>query len=465
MLLIDMNPQTKLLYGGFTGLVLLILISFIVNASSISCGGTTSPTVDENNSSTDNQNSDNDGSGGGNDDAEPPSNGALLNKSNFEYLGAFRLPRTTNNGSSFSYGGMAMAYRFDGDTGGENNKYPGSLFISGSTPNQMVAEVSIPEPLDPRNVGVSGLNTAGFLQNFTDVTAGRARELDTGTGFRIEGLAYLPKQGAQTESKLYWTARPYYNVSPDTQNPLSHGVSNADFGHLNSTGMWRLGSFHSSMTAGYIFTVPNYFASAYLGGRLLISGLFTSQGIQATSAGPAMFAYAPWQDDPTDGVPPNGTILNTLPLVYYPCHTNGSGCDSNFVNYKDPDLYQSAEWVNTETAHAVVVAGRRSGTNRYGPGRSGDCNYDSGYHGEPYTPTLILYNPENLASVASGSTDPTNLQPYSEWNPREYFVETCEWELSGLGYDRENRFLYILHRQADTVGGEPQPLIYVFRVN
>jgi len=419
---------------------LFILISFLLIIN-ISCPGQNQSSSEENNNS----------NNGGSETISGPtgtSDGALITRSNFEYLGAFRLPLDGNNGTSFGYGGWGMAYRPDMN----------SLFVVSHDYQQMVAEVTIPEPLDHRDVGVSGLNVAEYIQNFTDVTNGRAEALDLGNGFRVNGLAYL-------DSKLYWTARPYYNVSPESEDPLSHGVANADFSSLNSQGMWRLEDFHSSMTAGYIFTIPAYFADEFLEGKYLASGLFTAQGIRASSAGPAIFAYAPWQDDPSDGIPSDGTTLDVVPLLYYPCNPNGFGCDSTLTDYKDTDGFQSAVWVYTEDRHAVFVAGGRATTNRYGLGQPGDCNDYYGYHGEPYNPTILLYDPEDLAQVATGEKEAIDLQPYEEWNPREYLVETCEWEFNGMGYDQENQLLYLLHRQADTEGSEPQPIIYVFQIN
>lgn len=383
-------------------------------------------------------------------------NRVRLAQSDFTYVGAFRLPKNINGSSRFGYGGGAMAF---------NPK--GSLYIAGHEHDQLVAEVNIPTPVDQRGPGVTALNTAQFLHGFVDITEGLGPSMDSGNGWRLDGLAYLDRVGAQSTGKIYWTARTYYNV--DTSDDLSHGMSDANLSALHAKGMWRLGSFHGMETGGYIFPVPTYFADKYLGGKRLISGLFTQQGVSATSQGPAFFAYGPWLDDSQNSGIPNGTRLTAQLLLHYPYKPIfvGPGQEpvSNFPGHQVPDRWDAAAWVSTPEKHAVVVVGRRAmGDTYYGDARPTDCNIYKGYHGEPYEPRILLYDPEDLALSAQGKKDPTTIVPYLEWDPREFFVPTCEWELTGVVYDEEQRLVYILHTNADTVDGEPTPLIYVFRI-
>ncbi len=77
----------------------------------------------------------------------------------------------------------------------------------------------------------------------------------------------------------------------------------------------------------------------------------------------------------------------------------------------------------------------------------------------------MFYDPVDLALSAQGTKDPTTIVPYFEWNPSEFVSATCEGELTGAVYDEQNKLLYVLHTNADRVGGEPTPLVYVFRVN
>lgn len=385
-----------------------------------------------------------------------------LGKSDFTYLGAFRMPQTGTEASRFGYGGGAFTLNPHGDPNGPNDGFPGSLYVLGHAHDQLVAEISIPAPKDQRGVPMVSLNAATVLHDFVDITGGYAKQTDEGNGYRVDGLAYLDAQGSQSTGKIYWTARTYYNV--DTSDDLTHGMSNADLSNVAARGMWRLGSYQGMLTGGYIFPVPKYFADAYLGGKRLISGLFTQQGVSGTSQGPAMFAYGPWLDNGSDFGPVNSTKLASQALVYYPYRFENGMETSNFPDFQVPDGWEAGAWVSTANKHAVVIVGRRAmGSTYYGDARPGDCNIYKGYHGDPYEPRIIFYDPADLALAAQGQKDPNTVVPYLEWNPSDLFVSTCEWELTGVAYDEQNKLMYVLHSGADTAG-EPTPLVYVFRV-
>ena len=122
----------------------------------------------------------------------PPADpGAVIQPEDLEYLGAFRLPDDGDRPRTFEYGGNAMTFRPGSQ--GDNDGFPGSLFITGHdrlaygelTDGSQLAEVSIPVPVRGQ---LDALNTAEFVQGFQDVAAGHFRGLDEIP--RI-GLAYL----------------------------------------------------------------------------------------------------------------------------------------------------------------------------------------------------------------------------------------------------------------------------------
>ncbi len=396
----------------------------------------------------------------------PVANRQRLTAQNFAYLGAFRLPKEANGGSRFGYGGGALALNPHGDPAGQNDGYLGSLYIVGHENDQLVAEVTIPVPKKQSGQSVASLSTASYLQGFADITGGKAQTFDAGNGYRVDGLVYLEAQNPQNSGKLYWTARTYYNV--DTSDDLSHGMSDTNLSNPNAQGMWRLANFHGLTTGGYIFPAPQYFADLYLGGKRLISGLSSQQGVSGTSQGPAFFAFGPWFNYSGTNPPQNGAVLNAQKLVSYP-YTGQPDADrdppSNFPDYQVPDSWDAAAWVYTPTQHAVVVTGHRAmGATYYGDARPNDCTIYKGYHGEPYEPRVIFYDPADLALSAQGLKDPATIVPYAEWNPAQYLVNTCMWDLTGAAYDSERGLFYLLHANADVEDGEPTPLVYVFSV-
>lgn len=398
--------------------------------------------------------------------AEQSTTRSQLTAQDFNYVGAFRLPREANGASRFGFGGGAMAFNPRGDAAGAQDGFSGSLYIVGHENDQLVAEVTIPAPQKQVGQTVVGLPTAEYVHGFADITGGKAQTFDAGNGYRVDGLAYLDAQSPQQSDKLYWTARTYYNV--DTSDDLSHGMSNANLSNPSADGMWRLANYHGLTTGGYIFTVPRYFADMYLGGKRLISGLTVQQGVSGTSQGPAFFAFAPWFNYNGSTPPPNGAALTAQKLVSYP-YTGQPDPDrdppSNFPDYQVPDSWDAAAWINTAQKDAVVVVGHRAmGPTYYGDARPNDCTIYKGYHGEPYEPRVLFYSTADLALSAQGKKDPSTIVPYLEWNPSQYLVNTCMWQLTGVVYDEEHQRMYLLQQDADTVDGEPRPLIYVFSV-
>lgn len=411
----------------------------------------------------------------------PPADRRALRSQDLVPLGAFRLPTGSSGGlanSNFAYGGNAMAFNPYGDQNGANDGFPGSLLIVGHDYGELVAEVNIPVPT-PVSQGIGASRRAQYLSPFVDVTGGRARSLDQGNGFTLEGLEILPPQAGQSGPKIYWTARPYYNVGGGSHN--SHGMANLNpnLANLNPTGMWRLGNYHANMTAGYIFAVPSYFADEYLSSRRLISGLFTQQGVDRTSQGPAMFSYGPWLES---GVS-NGTRLGTNALVYYPYSVAGgtpvSGDPqniepvSNFPDYQIADSWGGATWVYTENAHGVVVVGERAmGITRYGEPGPNDCWPYRGYRGDPYEARMVFYDPDDLARVSQGQVQPQNVVPYEEYNPMNELYQSCQHVLAGAAYDAQNQLLYVMQQDLQPVRNASiapldgnRPIIYVYRVD
>jgi hypothetical protein len=140
----------------------------------------------------------------------------MLTPGNFEYLGGFRPPLVEGSDSKFSYGGWAVTYRGDGDPNGPDDGYPGSLYLLGFQPTQLVAEISIPRPCQTRSI--DDVSVAELLQPFGDITGGIQRALTGGEteSFEIGGMQVV-------KDRLHWTLFKYYNVAG--HDYPSHGTS------------------------------------------------------------------------------------------------------------------------------------------------------------------------------------------------------------------------------------------------
>ena len=177
----------------------------------------------------------------------------MITPGNFEYLGAIRPPHIEQNGTRFSYGGWGVAYSADGDPHGLDDGFPGSLFLAGHQSHQMVAEISIPKPVNSKYKRADDLPVAEILQPFNDVTDGLLEEMTDGSSenFRLGGLLV-------TDNRLHWTMFKYYNVA--NIDYLSHGTSGLDMKSGRAEGPWHLGPMNSGRPewnsykhAGYIF--------------------------------------------------------------------------------------------------------------------------------------------------------------------------------------------------------------------
>src|SRR3972149_8954539 len=120
--------------------------------------------------------------------------GSLLQPSDFSYIGAFRLEeKWENDYRTWEYSNGPVAYYPSGDPSGSTDGYPGSLYVAGHVYRSWIAEMSIPVPVNSKNL--LSLNTARMLQSWADVTG----TISNKNGF-IMGMTYLPSQ-----NRIYFT--------------------------------------------------------------------------------------------------------------------------------------------------------------------------------------------------------------------------------------------------------------------
>lgn len=387
----------------------------------------------------------------------------MITPGNFEYLGAVRPPHIAQNGTGFAYGGWGVAYRADGDPNGPDDGCPGSLFLVGHQSHQMVAEISIPAPVNSKYQRADELPVAEILQPFDDITDGLLEEMTDGSSehFRLGGLLV-------TDNQLHWTMFKYYNVA--NIDYLSHGTSGLDMKSAPVEGPWHLGPMNSRRPewnsykhAGYIFEIPPAEATQWFGGRNLISGLQISTGLQASSQGPAMFAYSL----PPEGTP-RGACLSAIPLVWY-------SEQEPITRHHPSDRWTGGAWLTLGNKQAVVIVGRKAlGEFYYGEARPQDCNQDKGYHGPPYEVEMFFYSPASLIHAANGALPAQGLSPWMRWDClseggglNQYMFDTCGKHVGGLAYDRHRNLLYLVQVDAGTTSDneyEPLPVIHVFRI-
>ncbi|MEJ5309614.1 MAG: PKD domain-containing protein [Anaerolineae bacterium] len=210
----------------------------------------------------------------------PPA-GALVQPGDLTYLGAFRLPGGDDPPQTFAYGGNAMTFNPDHNT----------LFITGHDrraygdlpDGDQIAEVSIPTPVNSRNV--EDLPVATFVQEFHNPTAGYFTAMEE---IPKVGLQYLNHAATGPLLHIAWGQ----HLQPDDEP--SHGWFNATLNNPQFKGVWFIGNQNLYSVNGYMFDIPTAWADTHAQGRYLATGRMRDGG--QGGMGPALFAYRPgWQ--------------------------------------------------------------------------------------------------------------------------------------------------------------------------
>ena len=401
-----------------------------------------------------------------------------LSPDSLVYLGAFRLP-DDSGGMGWDYSGHGMTFYPGGDSEGSEDGFPGSLFIVGHDHALEVAEVSIPIPVVSRDL--ADLATASTLQLFADITGGAITD---DLALPRMGIEYLPAQGDQDEDALH------FSIGQHIQGfEPSHGWASLDLSHPDTAGLWVFDGFTNYATNDYIFEIPQDFADAYLNGYRLATGRFR-EGVWS-GFGPALFAYAPWED----GNPPasGSTLSSVQPLLLYGVQEEGlpeivTSPEMKMDGYAETDHWWGGAWLTSPEGDAVIFTGTKTlGESWYGFANGVvwdyacaedpaiDCPdvpefpYDNrGFWADEYLPAILFYDPADLAKVASGEFETWQPQPYAILDLTEYWfdpnvhLELYKNDLVGAAaFDRENGLLYIVER----LGDEYKSVIHVFRIS
>jgi len=389
-----------------------------------------------------------------------------LQSSDLTYQGAFRLP------SDFDWGAQGISYYPAGNGG------LGSLLVTGfellydpAHPREscwdaawncyaFFGEVSIPTPAIEANW--ENLPEATLVTPLTSFDGGLASSVHREYVF-VSGIEYIPRQGSQTRDKLYGSINLWYAEGVAGENTFpTVWFSNLD--GTEARGMFHVGPeatpYHGRKMGCYLFTVPEWYADQYLGGRTLVTG--RSRGTPATvdeavttnggSQGPTLFAFHPCDSDNPTG------YLDAMPLLYYRVKFPGCAgpnvgvpaqCD--YPSYTMCDDWTGGSFVESGEKRAIILLGYKGlGTNCYDepPVVCSDlCSGFHGYHCYPYERQVIFYDVDQLGQSALGQQDPWVVVPYEIWRPAEFYLSgnPC-WNTGGMAFNSEHRRLFMVER-------------------
>lgn len=365
---------------------------------------------------------------------------ALINPYlNFTYLGAFRPPQSSGSNSSWSYAGYGLAYYPDGDPSGAVDGFPGSLFGRSHVYQWFMGEFTIPIPKLTRDI--SQLPYATTLQNFAQVDT----FVHDPIGIPIGSSEYLPAKGTQTSGKIYstWGSNYLWEKWP------SFSMNELTLSTPNTQGWWYVGipagapAYYA--TVFYTFAIPQAWADLYTGGRSLMLGGTRSGGYNGF--GTAFYAVGPWLDgDPLAYEASASYVTLTQYGQTYSVNTQ------NGITMRDE--YFGGAWLTLGNRQSVILVGSKG----FGPSyyRSGG----GGYIASLKLPSILFFDPQQMAEVAVGTRQPDDVQPYAIIDISEYvYRDNWRYSLGDVAYDAENNLLYVWE-----VVSDGKPVIHVWQI-
>ena len=387
----------------------------------------------------------------------------LIQPEDLIYQGAFRLPEGSNE-TSWEWGGTAMTYYPEGDPGGSEDGYPGSIFATGHEWEQQISEISIPVPLISEAKDVGDLNTATTLQDFHDIKGDLFGYLELP---RV-GLEYLPRQGDQATDKLYYCWGQHMQEGDDGP---SHGWFELDLSNPQREGPWKIEGQIKYTTTDYIFAIDEDWALVNTPGRLLATGRFRDGG-QGTQ-GPSLIAYGPWNEG---GPPQPNTSLSNIPLLFYSSVYDDVEAVYSMENYHHSDEWSGGAWLTYGDKSAVIFAGIKGlGNCWYGfydgtvwpeePPYPEEGPGGRGWWSDDFVAQIIFYNPEDLARVARDEIESYEPQPYATLNIDDILYSIPEFELRHLGavsFDRKKGIIYLIEFRGDYEN--ERPLVHSWKI-
>jgi hypothetical protein len=316
-------------------------------------------------------------------------------------------------------------------------------------------------------------------------------------------LLYLDIPAVGPVLHIAWGA----HFQPDPPAP-SHGWFAPELAAARVQGQWFIDAISPYSVNGYMLEIPAEWAAAYAGGRVLGTGRFRDGGW--SGMGPALAAYRPWDDG--GALAPAGSTLEATVLLRYAGSEETEAIERSLDGYQHPDEWEGAAWLTTPSGEsAVLFAGTKAVGDKYwygyldrsAPDRPcvdtdfvgqfpvcrladgapcsasdlGGCAAHSDYRGwwsAAFAARFLLYDPADLARVASGEMASWEPQPYAYIDIDEHLLHNpdgVELEMLGSGaqrryrvgeaaFDRQRGLLYVLELFADGA----KPVVHVWQV-
>jgi hypothetical protein len=392
----------------------------------------------------------------------PPGPGqkTVLTSADFEYLGAFKLP--TNVGAGDPQWGLGLAHRKVG-----RSEFRFFSRSNGNPKPAAVYEVAAPRLTDdPENS-----ETARLVRVWGDIAGTESYGTTWGLFWDEE------------DERLYWTTGNAYNARAPYDPSIGYRILDGRTGQMEGGGVWALANRSCKMAMGGLVSIPEWFSDAYCHGQRLgagCGGYFSIATTGPISMGPALAAF----DPRTLSAPIRSAVPNT-PLVGYPfnavAYTSPDRChrdtdyttefdgwktrnDVGYWSWSD-SIWQGAVWIDTPEKTGLMFFPT------LGNGRTW---YErSTLHAERASHWWYVYDPADLAAVATKKKQQWQIQPAQTWSvqypgvryPLSGWADEPKQPVVGASFDRDFRTLYVAVRFALGVRAGSPIVVYAYRVS
>lgn len=397
---------------------------------------------------------------------------AVIAESDFTYLGCFRVPITINGSDGTDYG-YGLTHRY---VGGQLRLFS----TCGGPYGHRVYEMTPPATLD---TDATPDTYATEVEYWGDIyQSERYLYKAAGTGGDVWGLHW-----DATDERLYWTYQDAYNSGPGDDCCIGYSTLDDNTATGTAVAAWRFPTSVGCKVVKGMTAIPSSFATTYLSGKRLGVGFGGYESVYGTgpaSMGPALFAI----DPPSLGTTSSRDYLPTpTTLINHPANSTEytrpmrGQRDTNYTTEFDnwqpnagigyftwSDLIrQSGVWIDTPTKHGFVVAAVMGNGRVWYETSTGHATSGSHY--------WMVYDPDDLASVAQGSLDSDLIVPTNTWLPEyahiTYPMDGWQDEAprlhTGMTFDETTNRLYVMVRLAFRPSGDfaDRPLVYVFELS
>jgi len=372
----------------------------------------------------------------------------VISKSDFEYVGSFKLPGMDGFEDAYNESGLTLR-----KVNGQKH-----LIVGTGTYETDIYETDIPTPTPIVDGNYENVPVASFIHDWGPV--------DFGTNNTSQERVY-PNCGFwfdNENSTLYWSHyNSYYTGGPSGFPTLASTRFNSD-GTTTNLNAWYIpdGSNPFKSFWGGVLKLSNGFAAQYTGGRDMAVGFGGYYSIcGSASRGPSLGAIA--RPDPEQ------SRMDLLPMMSYIDGISACPRDGNYFSniywITKPENPWTGKWTGVDVTRAGVFIDLpdKKGYISFAKQGIGRIGYDyGGYNADGhYQDVWYFYNIEDLGAVALGKKVMTSVLP-DTYSSMQYPIPG---EItSGACFDEETRLLYVYVMQSIPQQYGSRPIIHVYHL-